>query len=187
MRETEYKEIDGVKYLCNMLPGDEAIELEIELIQRIGRPAAAMMSRAFIASPEAKSMADLGTSVEGLVAGGVSVFLNELTPKEALEYCRRLMNGVRAEGVTGDLHDPKVFAEHFRGRPSHAFSVAQWSMEVNFRDFFSESLSHPVVAGLVGAIKSVLSVQTPTRSSGESSSRQTVSMTQKPTEEHKPG
>lgn len=186
MRETEYKEIDGIKYLCKMMPGDVAIELEAEMVQRIGRPAAAMMSRAFMSNPEASGVADLGASVEGLVAGGLQVFLHELSPQEVREYMQKALNGVEAEGV-GPIHTDEVFASHFRGSTAHMRRVFLWSMEVNFRDFFSDALSHPLIAGLVRGISGALSARTPAQSSSDSSSRQTVSMTKPPTEEPKPG
>lgn len=185
MRKEEYKVIDGVKYLCKMLPGDVAIELEMELLQRIGRPATAMMSRAFLSNPNASTMDDLGTSVEGLIAGGMNVFLTELSPKDAREYMMRAMEGVEAEGV-GPVHGD-AFANHFRGRMMHMKKVFVWSMEVNYRDFFSVALSHPLIGALVGSVKRAFSDQTSTPSSDGSSSRQVVSTAAKPTEEVKPG
>lgn len=185
-RNTEYKEIGGVKYICKMLPGDVAIELELEIVQRVGRPATAMMSRAFLANPNASTTDDLGTSVEGLIAGGLNMFLNELTPKEACEYMRRTMEGVLVEDI-GALHEPEIFAEHFRGDTKNMKLVFLWAMEVNFRDFFSAAHSHPLIGSLIKAARAALKAPTPAPLSEESSSRQTVSMTQPHTVDPKPG
>lgn len=179
-REIERTEIGGVKYICKMLPGDVAIKLELELMQRIGRPATAMMSRAFLANPSASTTNDLGTSVEGLIAGGVNMFLNEISPEKACEYMRRAMEGVFVEDV-GALHEPEIFAEHFRGDTKNMKLVFLWAMEVNFRDFFSAANSHPLIGSLIKAARAALRAPTPKPSSEESSSRQTVSMTQTPT------
>lgn len=185
-RETERTEIGGVKYLCKMLPGDVAIQLELEIVQRIGRPATAMMSRAFLANPKSSTVNDLGTSVEGLIAGGLNMFINELTPKEACEYMRRTMEGLFVEGV-GALHEPEIFAEHFRGDTKNMKLVFLWAMEVNFRDFFSAANSHPLIGSLIKAARAALKAPTPAPSSEGSSSRQTVSLTKDITADPKPG
>lgn len=183
---THHKEIDGVKYICNMMPGDEAVLMEMEIVQRIGRPAAAMLSHAFLANPTAQETEDLNTSVEGLIAGGLRVFLNELEPADALAYAKRAMNGMRAEGVQGDLHGD-AFGSHFRGRTMHMWRVFAWSMEVNFADFFAASHSLPLIGALVDVAKKALSAQTRIPSSAVSSSRQVVSSTRPTTEDAKPG
>ncbi len=183
MRESQYKEIGGVKYLCKMLPGDVAIELHAEFVQRIGAPALAIMSGVFKGATEDEEGNAAKTQVEDLMARAMGVFLQEMTPREVSSYMIRMMNGVEAEGV-GELHDQAAFASHFRGGTGHMWQVFAWSMEVNFHDFFSVCRSLPLIGDLLAAARKALKgpiselgqPSEPTESASvESSSRQTVS------------
>lgn len=189
MRERKYKEIGGVKYICEMLPGDAAIELHAEFVQRIGAPALGIMSGVFRGATDEDGGKAANTQVEDLLARAVAVFLQEMSPREVSSYMIRMMNGVEAEGV-GELHDQATFAKHFRGGTGDMWKVFMWSMEVNFHDFFAACRSLPLIGDLLSGAKSALKGRMsdlgqpsePTQSaSEESSSRQTVSTVQKPT------
>ncbi len=174
MRETEFTEIDGEKYVCTMMPGTKAQMTFVEMSQLIGAPAMAMIAKAFepvvTKDGDVKEGLDAHT-VESLMAQGVQVFLTELTPAQSDRIIKTLMDGIKCEGV-GDLSDVKLFDAQFRGRVLTMYRVFSWSMEVNFRDFFDAALSSRIRQILQKAGAKAWSGLTSIPSSEDSSSDQ---------------
>lgn len=169
--ETKFKEIDGHKYACMMMPATKSQRIFIELTQLMGHPAVAMISNAF--QPKEKG-AEL--HVEELMATGVRVMLSELDPDTSDRIIKTVFDGVKLEGV-GNLDEPATFDAHFRGRVMSIYKVFAWAMEVNYQDFFDAARSSPLGAIWSAVKQKGLSGLTATLSSGESSEDQTAPST----------
>jgi len=171
MREAENKKIDGCNYVCAMMPATKAQKTFVEVSQRIGSPAMAMLSRAFSPSVEesGKITGGLDTTVEGLVAEGLRIFLLELDPDTADRIIKTVMDGVLVEG-DGKLTDEAVFDQHFRGRVLSMYRVFAWAMEVNYRDFSDAASLNSLVPKLRAAGRTALDGLMSTQLSEEPSS-----------------
>lgn len=140
MRETQFKTFhvggEDLKYVCDQMPATVALRAQIEVADIIGQPALVAISSLF----------GNGTDqpIENAVDAVTSAITRKLTPDKAQHLAMTMLNGVRCEGV-GDLRDPKVFDEHFRGRLMHLYGVVFWSIGVNYADFFAAARSNSVI------------------------------------------
>ena len=166
MRETEYKEIDGVRYACDMMPATKAHKTLIELTAMVGRPV-------IVAIAKGASGGDLGESeVDSLAEVGTALLFDRLTPDSSDQVIQNVLDGVRSEGV-GNLSDRITFDQHFRGRIVHLYKVFAWAVEVNYRDFFAVASSSHLLQNLrqKAGLAALHLMQTP--SSDDSSSSET--------------
>lgn len=164
MRESKYKEIDGIDYECRMMPATKGQQTLIRLLEVIGRPALVTIATGFD---------DQDVGIEKIADVGSLLLTSALTPATSDEIIMTLLDGVRC--ADGDLNDRKVFDEHFAGKIKTLYSVAVWSIQVNYADFFDAARSIPVFQGLVERAGAALRVLTVVLKSGTSSSPETTS------------
>lgn len=148
MRETEHKEIDGHKYVCEMMPATLAQTTFMQLVELVGKPVLFMAVGAFKEDGEHKSSPDLATLAE---LGLVTLF-DRLSPEEADEVIKAVLNGVLVE-KKGDVL--KCFDEHFRGRVLSMYKVFQWALAVNYRDFVDAATSSGIPSKLAAVVETL--------------------------------
>jgi hypothetical protein len=160
MRETEFKEIDGVKYSCDMMPATKAQATLIRLVETLGRPVV-------VALAKGASGGNFGDAeLDDLAQVGTSILFERLTPENADRIIKDAFHGVRAEGV-GEVAQDKIFDGHFKGRLMHMYRVFGWAVEVNYRDFFDAARGNRLLGSLRARVESAVSQQTSTPGSGE--------------------
>ena len=165
MRNKENIEIDGVNYICTMMPATMANKVLVELVDAVGRPALMAAATGF----DGSGMSGLDTVVDV----GTKMLMERVTPESADRVCKLALHGVMAEGVKGDLFEDKYFDAHFQGRILHLWKVVSWSIKVNYGDFFCAAHSNPTVSSLVSTMSSGLNTLTAILSSGDAASSET--------------
>jgi len=152
-REIQFKEIGGVKYICEMMPATQANKTLISLTEIIGRPAVSMIAKAFTD--------DGDIEIDDLAGIGLASMFERFDEDVGDRMIKSVLTGVRAEGVS-DL--AKEFDEHFRGRILDLYKVFAWALEVNYKDFFDAARSSALISKLssVGVkARSLLTSTTP--------------------------
>lgn len=165
-RETEYEEIDGTKYACQMMPATKAHAVLIRLGDTIGYPALNAIATA--------TGGDMTSGVDDVVRVVTELLARKLTPEVANEVILMAMDGVRCEGV-GEMSKQQIFDQHFRGRILHMYKVFAWSLGVNFADFFDGARSNHTVQSVLEVGGQALKVLTQTLQSGLSAAEKTES------------
>lgn len=167
MIETQRTEIDGVKYICEMMPATKAHKVLIELLDILGRPALVA-----IATGAGGKGFDAGIDVIAEVAS--RLLTEKLTPDSSDRIIKIALDGVKAEGV-GAVNEEKIFDNHFRSRILHLYKVFAWAIRVNYMDFFNAADSNPSISGVKSLLGKVSVTLTAMMSSLDSSSSPTQS------------
>lgn len=170
----EYKEVNGVKYACTMMPALTSNTVLTKLVAMVGRPSLVLAAGAVQMSEdneEAKSR--LNEIYANLVEIGINQVFAELTPDQSNEVMLLMMKGVRFDGCPQgkDLSDPDLFDEHFRGRLFDAYQVWAWALTVNYQAFFDFARSTDTLSRLKAVGTKVLSGLTLTQKSQESAAQ----------------
>lgn len=166
MRDEQFREIDGVKYTCTMMPATKAHKVLIELVATIGRPALVAIATGF------GSKIDSG--IEEVVDVATALLTEKLTPDTSLHLLRTMLDGVAAEGV-GSFAKDAVFDEHFRGKIMHLYRLVAWAISVNYSDFFAGARSNTSVRNALDLGTQALQVLTATMLSGVSAMQKPAS------------
>ena len=160
-RETQFREIDGIKYVCTMMPATVAHKTLLQLTEVVGRP---------VLLAVAKAVGNDELLLDELVETGTHALFERLNPSVGEDLILDLLQGVRVEGV-GELSRKDVFDNHFRGRIFHLYKVLGFSVEVNFRDFFDELLSQQLKKNVGAGLQKAGSLLTSMLTSGGSVSQ----------------
>lgn len=160
------EEIDGISYMCMMMPATLSNKTLTRLTLLVGRPALVMAAGAI----EAKKKGDEDEMMMHLIQVGVNQIFQGLTPDEAHIVLMSMMTGVRYPGlaVNKDLSDEEIFDDHFRGKLLSAYKVWAWSLQENYRDFLDAGLSSPMFSKVREVGAKVLSTKISTLLSQES-------------------
>ena len=90
-REIEHKEIDGVKYVCSMMPATKGHKVMIELVETIGRPALVGI---------ATGLGNGDSTVDNVVDITSSLLMERLTPDNADRIVRIALQHTRSKSRT---------------------------------------------------------------------------------------
>jgi len=168
-REIEYKEINNVRYICEMMPATLSTKTLIELTDVLGRPLLVSLSKGVSTDGGLDEL-----EIDDLAEVSTRLLFEKLTPDNTDRIVKSVLCGVKAEGV-GDMSDSKIFDSHFRGEIMHMFRVFAWALEVNYRDFFAAARSSALLSKLKKAGKRAVIQKIATQESGTSSSTETPS------------
>ena len=169
MTKPVFKEIDGIRYACTMMPGRLANRTLTRLTLLVGRPALVMAAGA-IELDKDKTEDQQEKAMVHLIRIGVDQVFRGLTPEEADEVLMSLMSGVKYEGLDThlDLSDPVTFDDHFRGALLRAYKVWGWALGVNYKDFIDAARSSRTLSKVQAVGTQVLNTKISTLLSQES-------------------
>ena len=138
MRDLDVRNIDGTNYSTSPLPATKSLAVLTRLTKMVGE------TLLVIASRGAAALDDID---EDVIAFTVRQLVERLDEREVDQTVRDLLAGMRCAGVEKDV--VQVFDAHFAGRLMHLFKVLQYSLEVNYSDFFDavQSQSGDQLAG----------------------------------------
>jgi hypothetical protein len=164
MREKEYKIIDGVEYMCQMMDVRSAHRTLLGICNTLGEP---------IVKAIAEGAEDAEGDAVRLISAALSAATQNLEGARGERLIEVVFDGVyksgREDGFELKAWSDK-FNEHFQGRLLSVYKVWAWAVQVNYRDFFdaAQSLGADKAKGLGNQVFSAL--QTRTSPSGQSSS-----------------
>lgn len=160
MRETQYKEIDGHRYSCTMMPVRKAHQTWVELVAVLGQPVVSAIGRA---------SQDQDQQVQELISSAASMALMNIDAEVADRLLASLFDGVRADGIgEWEPWDAK-FDAHFRGKVFSMYKVWAWSLQVNYQDFLDAARGLGLNEMLETGKSALKDHLTSTQESGESS------------------
>lgn len=175
MRELEKKEIDGVKYACQMMPATVANTTLKRLLELTAAPTLVLASGAWSQDKGKVPTPNHGIApadLADLTEKAVTLLFDRIPGEELNNLCRDVFNGLTCNEV-GKVDEN--IDDHFRGRLLHMYKVFVWCIEVNYRDFFDAGRSLGILSWIVAmAKKAALSRQTSTPQSGELPSEETA-------------
>lgn len=166
-RDTQFKEISGDKYVCQMMPATLANKTLITLVEIVGRPAATILADAFTAK---KDIGDL--DVQELLNVAMQAVFERFDGDRGDAIVKAVLEGVLVEGK-GPVNE--CFDDHFRGRILTLYKVFRWAIEVNYKDFFDAVRSSALITNISSVGAKALSRLTMTPTSTDSSSPTKVS------------
>ncbi len=167
MRESEHKNIDGVDYTCEMMPGTLAQKTLVELTLLLGRPLLVSLAKGFTGEGEVE--------IDELADAATLLLSERLNAESSDRLIKATLQGVTTSGAGYVAATDAAFDTHFRGRILHLYKVFAWSLEVNYRDFFDGALSSPLLEKAKQAAKRAYHRSTSTLGSGTSSTSETTS------------
>ena len=149
-QDIQYKKIDGVEYICEMMPALLASSTLVRLVNMVGKPALVLAANAYSVMDASGEEGADSISFPDVIRLGVEQVFAGLSPNEAEIVLLALMSGVRCKvgESSADLNSKDVFNEHFRGRLLSAYKVWAWSLQCNYRDFIDAARSSGIVATL---------------------------------------
>lgn len=171
MREKKYKELDGFRYRCDMMPCLLAHRTFLTLCATLGRP----VIKAIVAGSD-----DLDQDATKLITTAIGAAFQNLEGEVGDKLVESVFNGVvvqdgekvvdlkpwRGESDGGSWNHE--FEHHFKGRVFSMYKIWAWSIEVNYGDFLDglQDLGGDKAKGLVK--DSLNSLLTSTSESGAS-------------------
>jgi hypothetical protein len=154
VRAIESREIDGLTFQVQQLPGRRGSRLSARLMRML-LPAAAEAVGGGGKLPT--GLADLDLSGLGKAA---QTLFERLTVEEFESIREELMEGAMVTMENGNTVALKpVFDDVMAGRAFTTLKLMQFALEVNFKDFFGGVLAAAVAAGKA-ALQSKLQTQT---------------------------
>lgn len=165
MRKAEFKEIDGYKYRCDMMPVRRAQRTWIDLLSTLGGPAIEAI---------ASGMDNEEQDAIALLTASISVIAQKLEGTVSERLIEAVFEGVSTtEGEGEDILELKPwdakFESHFHGRLLTLYKVWAWAVQVNYSDFLDAAQSLGLDQSLKLGKQALLSHLTPTSESGVSS------------------
>jgi hypothetical protein len=132
MRDKEYKEIDGHKYLCTMMSVRNAHQTFLTLCSTLGQP---------VVQAIASGSDDLDGDATRLIMPAISAAVQNLEGEVGDRIVESVFKGVGLVGEkdTGFELVPwdADFERHFKGRLFSMYKVVAWAIEVNYKDFLT--------------------------------------------------
>lgn len=106
-------ELNGQKYVCNLHPGEEGLEVGARVTAMIGPVALELQSG--LGDEVGTAINELPESKKAVISSAYGKLLAALPPKELLSLAKELFRYTRLDSEAQPLSDKYQFDSHFRG------------------------------------------------------------------------
>jgi hypothetical protein len=175
--ETERKTIDEQEYICTQIPGTESTKLLADLTALLGGPALRGLAKAIDApKKEGDQGGESDLPLDEIAEVVQFTLLERLGDPHVFGMVRRLLKNTRVVSGTNDDGTSRgipvldIYDDHFAGKLwTRLFPLVQWSVEVNYQDFYDAVRSFISRLAALRSIKGAKGSTGPRTSTSESS------------------